>query len=355
MTQRTMVLKMLSSLLVFLPILTGQPMPPEECCMEKKVGDFEYMFVKEGLPGMVPASCINMCIYKRVDNGKMYCFAPGDLHVDCEDDAADGSGERFEGDDEVDNYSQSEDPEEPPTPAPPGECRRVCGKKTEGRRIVGGEEASVNEYPWMVGLYKDGQVFPSCGGALINSRWVLSAGHCILGYNPLKKAVLGEHDVTVQTDDMIRIERGIVSQIRHRDYNDNTLENDIGLFKLSESVDTRIYVPACMPPPGNDYIGEKVTVTGWGTTSEGGMQAEVLQELELTAVGDQTCYNAMTGALGTYWGQTFPEKQICAGGDRGYDSCQGDSGGPLIFNRTKKYELADYLPWISATLTQQEG
>merc|ERR1719481_1276473 len=92
MTQRTMVLKILTSLLVFLPFLTGQPMPPEECCMEKKVGDFEYMFVKEGLPGMVPASCINMCIYKRVDTGKMYCFAPGDLHVDCEDDAADGIG-----------------------------------------------------------------------------------------------------------------------------------------------------------------------------------------------------------------------------------------------------------------------
>merc|ERR1711937_285832 len=90
-THRNMVIKMLASLLVFLPLITGQPMPPEECCMEKKVGDFEYMFVKEGLPGKVPSSCINSCIYKRVDTGKMYCFAPGDLHVDCEDDAADGS------------------------------------------------------------------------------------------------------------------------------------------------------------------------------------------------------------------------------------------------------------------------
>merc|ERR1712025_1187479 len=80
-------------LLVFLPLITGQPMPPEEFCMEKKVGDFEYMFMKEGLPGKVPSSCINSCIYKRVDTGKMYCFAPGDLHVDCEDDAADETGE----------------------------------------------------------------------------------------------------------------------------------------------------------------------------------------------------------------------------------------------------------------------
>merc|ERR1712115_661530 len=58
--------------------------------MEKKVGDFEYMFVSEGAPGRVPSSCINSCIYKRIDTGKMYCFAPGDLHVECEDDAVTG-------------------------------------------------------------------------------------------------------------------------------------------------------------------------------------------------------------------------------------------------------------------------
>ena len=46
----------------------------------------------------------------------------------------------------------------------------VCGLKTEGKRVVGGESASVNEYPWMAGLYEEGKQFPSCGGALINSR-----------------------------------------------------------------------------------------------------------------------------------------------------------------------------------------
>ena len=53
-------------------------------------------------------------------------------------------------------------------------------------------------------------------------------------------------------------------------------------------------------------------VTGWGTTSEGGKQASVLQELELGIVDDQTCYDAMTGALGTYWG--WVEKVLCPHG-----------------------------------------
>ena len=54
-------------------------------------------------------------------------------------------------------------------------CR--CGQKTLSR-IVGGAEASVNEWPWMAALmYYNVQQF--CGGSLINDRYVLTAAHCI--------------------------------------------------------------------------------------------------------------------------------------------------------------------------------
>ena len=38
---------------------------------------------------------------------------------------------------------------------------------------------------------------------------------------------------------------------------------------------------------------------GWGTIAEGGAQSEVLQEVELTVVDDQTCSQAM--AVGGRW------------------------------------------------------
>ena len=38
---------------------------------------------------------------------------------------------------------------------------------------------------------------------------------------------------------------------------------------------------------------------GWGTIAEGGAQSEVLQEVELTVVDDQTCSQAMT--VGGRW------------------------------------------------------
>jgi len=50
-------------------------------------------------------------------------------------------------------------------------CR--CGVKKKGTRIVNGENAEVNEWPWMVSLkYGDDH---GCGGTLIADQWVLTA------------------------------------------------------------------------------------------------------------------------------------------------------------------------------------
>lgn len=44
--------------------------------------------------------------------------------------------------------------------------------------IVGGSDATVEEYPYMAGVFNLG--LPTCGGAIINTRSVLTAAHCIL-------------------------------------------------------------------------------------------------------------------------------------------------------------------------------
>lgn len=67
----------------------------------------------------------------------------------------------------------------PPTPPlPPGPP--ACGKRLQLNRIVGGEDSSDAEWPWVVSIQKNGT--HHCAGSLLTSRWVLTAAHCFKEY-----------------------------------------------------------------------------------------------------------------------------------------------------------------------------
>lgn len=44
-------------------------------------------------------------------------------------------------------------------------------------RIVGGEVAQEHIFPWIAAIYNGRNLH--CGGALINNRYILTAGHCV--------------------------------------------------------------------------------------------------------------------------------------------------------------------------------
>lgn len=63
-----------------------------------------------------------------------------------------------------------------------------CGHTSLADRILGGDDAALDDFPWIVLLeYKRSGNFNgerrklSCGGALINQRYVLTAAHCLIG------------------------------------------------------------------------------------------------------------------------------------------------------------------------------
>ncbi|CAH1966439.1 unnamed protein product [Acanthoscelides obtectus] len=47
-----------------------------------------------------------------------------------------------------------------------------------GARIRGGDEAKIEDYPYQVALWYNGQ-WGKCGGSIISPNWILTAAHCV--------------------------------------------------------------------------------------------------------------------------------------------------------------------------------
>jgi secreted trypsin-like serine protease len=112
--------------------------------------------------------------------------------------------------------------------------------------IIGGEDATLGQFPWQVWLHVDSTW--SCGGSLILKDWVLTAGHCLGYIVPAKRLNFNiimnfrsSHKVTIGSITISSLSPGgfrVVSTTSylHEQYSDTTLNNDIALIKLPEEV-----------------------------------------------------------------------------------------------------------------------
>jgi len=300
------------------------------CCRSKVVEGSTYTL--QGEEDTSSFSCVDRCTYtKEGEANSKYCFADGDLQVECKDSTGG-----------VADTTPSGGGAEAATTASSSETTTAsgckCGVKRTSR-IVGGTETEVNEYPWMAAIATTSESF-FCGGTLISSQWVLTAAHCMFKDNAGTQAqtageiriVLGEHDIGSQLESQIPRKVVQVSQIiNHPSYDASSSNNDIALIKLSEEVDLNVYTPACLPNTADNYEGQKAWVYGWGTTSFGGSTSDKLLEVEVPVISNTVCSSAMSAGI--------TDAMLCAGGELNKDGCQGDSGGPLTVDVNNQHVL----------------
>merc|ERR1712142_205142 len=71
----------------FVVLAAGQPAGQKPCCESKEVGGVKYMLT--GTMDTKAYGCITNCLYETKAKPDMkFCFAPGDLEVECLDDGS---------------------------------------------------------------------------------------------------------------------------------------------------------------------------------------------------------------------------------------------------------------------------
>ncbi|XP_038135056.1 transmembrane protease serine 9-like isoform X1 [Cyprinodon tularosa] len=207
-----------------------------------------------------------------------------------------------------------------------------CGLAPLNTKIVGGEDVSPGSWPWQVSLHINTHI---CGGSLINEQWVLTAAHCLSGFNPAIITVYLGRQVQNGSNPN-EISRTVSKFILHPDF--GLFENDIALLKLSLPVNFTSYIfPVCLAASNSTFhSGVKSWVTGWGNIrfNDPLPSPGNLLEVEAEIVGNGQC-SCDYGDIGNV---SITKNMICAGfREGGKGPCFGDSGGPLVSKQDDRW------------------
>ncbi|BFZ16373.1 hypothetical protein BsWGS_19412 [Bradybaena similaris] len=212
-------------------------------------------------------------------------------------------------------------------------------------KILGGSFAAPGEFPWQANLrlLKPSKVRvkykPECGGAILNSYWILSAAHCFVGKSPSSfRVTVGDHDVT--QEDEGEQEFNISKIIIHENFNKAKYDYDIALVKIQPGRNGRgihfnsVVQPICLPTRAdNPRSGTDIMVAGWGRSRLSGMLSpRILKKTVLPLLNQTLCRILFQDKM--------TPRMFCAGyiyGDN--DVCGGDSGGPGTYSFADVYIL----------------
>lgn len=225
------------------------------------------------------------------------------------------------------------------------------------KRIVGGGETTLLNFPWQVSLWTGNQ--HSCGGSLVSTIWIVTAAHCTDPYpHPQNWTIfagatsINEMELLVNSTQRFRP----THVITHPDFDQITYDNDVALMRLDDHVVLDDVVSTiCLPDPEEIVAAEtECLISGWGALSEGGDLPEMLQQATVKIISRSVC-NAHDWLMGM-----VSSVMICAGEEDGsLDACQGDSGGPLTClrrNGSQKYFLHGLVSWgIGCGVPQMPG
>ncbi|CAG0916052.1 unnamed protein product [Notodromas monacha] len=218
----------------------------------------------------------------------------------------------------------------------------TCGRSQPygaQRRIVGGDNAGFGVFPWQAYI-RIGK--SRCGGSLINRRHVVTAGHCVKRATPgMVQVTLGDYVLGQEIEPLEAQKFGVVDIKVHPKfkYTPQADRYDVAVLTLDRAVEFGPHMaPVCLPEKGEDFLGERAWVAGWGAMQPGSrLRPRTLQAVDVPVINNKECedWHKSKGITVIIY-----DEMTCAGWrNGGRDACQGDSGGPLMVHRYGRWYL----------------
>ncbi|XP_018407525.1 PREDICTED: transmembrane protease serine 9-like [Cyphomyrmex costatus] len=196
----------------------------------------------------------------------------------------------------------------------------------EPDKLVNGIPTTIEENPYCVSLRINNSHF--CGGSIIDSQYILTAGHCVaplLSNDSLRKSVI------VVTGTTYLDKGGQTHKVEklwyHDNYNPRILgrsPHDIGLIKLMSPIEFGPTQKSVKLPTKNVAKSDSVTIAAWGSTGSNKSVHNNLQKLKANVMLPNTCQIYHSFIMKIY------KNEFCTFITKGIGLCKGDSGSGLI-------------------------
>jgi secreted trypsin-like serine protease len=210
----------------------------------------------------------------------------------------------------------------------------INGSQLNNARIINGQTAVSNSWPWMVSIrLRRSQNRVSghlCGGVLIFDNIVLTAAHCVIDYSPSSLAIIvGLNNIrTSISQQNVFTASNYIYHVNYRN-----LVDDIAVIKLSSPVSASTNVGfVCLPTSSSEateVLSKRVVATGWGSTTGSGSQASLASDLQQATLqvinGQSICSDGVSYDPSKIYCVNDPDKS------KNSNVCFGDSGGSDYF------------------------